>query len=441
MLRFLAVLPLLFAAVPAAATVVEVGSTAPDGSTTVFVRDVVQAGGDPALAEQVTRLLADAVHALGDLRVLSEADVAAVMDLEASKKLLGCEDDASCLARLAEGVNADLLVSGTVGQVGSELMLSLSLIETASAAVRQRVSAALGEPAEHGARIKSLVEQLFGRASQEGPRFRLPEGEALSFAVLDLTAAGVSEDVATNLTQVLSAEIKRIDGATVVGKADIAAMLELEADKAAFGCSDDTACLAEVGGALGVERIVVGHVGKIADSYVVSLRLIATREALVENRVSETFRGLESQTLNAVRYAGRKLLGIEEDARATLALSSPHEGAVVWLDGAEVGAFPLPPIGELAPGRHELRVSFKDHLDLRTDVYLGPGETVSLWAELERAPAEWYESWAVWTAAAGAAAATIALVAGGVFVGYQLWDQSRTYPLEVKASLPARGAP
>lgn len=441
MFRFTAVLALLLAASSASAVDVEVGGVVQEVGATVFVRDVAQAGGDPALAGRVTRLVADAVHGLGGHRVLSEGDVAAVLDLEANKELLGCEDDASCLARLAEGVDAEFLVSGTVGQVGSELILSLSLVETAGATVRQRVSAPLGEPAEHGVHIQALVEQLFGRATQEGPRFRLPEGEALSFAVLDLTAAGVSDDVATNLTQVLSSEIKRIDGATVVGKADIAAMLELEADKAALGCSDDTACLAEIGGALGVERIVVGHVGKVADSYVVSLRLIATREALVENRVSETFRGLESQTLNAVRYAGRRLLGVDEDMPATLALSSPHEGAAVWLDGEELGTFPLPPIAGLAPGRHELRVTFPNHLDLRTDLYLGPGETVSLWAELERAPAEWYESWVVWTAAAGAAAATLTLAAGGLYVGYQLWEQGRTYPLEVKVSLPARGTP
>lgn len=434
---WVAVALVLLAVFPASAAVVEVQGRV-EAEQTVFVVEVAQAGGDPALGEQVTRLVADAVHDLGGLRVLSARDVEAVIDLEQSKQLLGCEDDASCLARLAEGVDADLLVSGTVGKVGSELMLSLSLVETASATVRQRVSAPLGAASEHGASITALVEQLFGRAAQAGPRFTLPDGEALSFAVLDLTAAGVSEDVATNLTQVLSSEIKRIEGATVVGKADIAAMLELEADKAALGCSDDTACLAEIGGALGVERIVVGHVGKVADSYVVSLRLIATREALVENRVSETFRGLESQTLNAVRYAGRRLLGIDDDARGTLALSSPHEGAEVWLDGEAVGAFPLRPLGELAPGRHELRVTFADHRDLRTDVYVGPGETVSLWAELEPLPDEWYESWVVWTAAGGATAATLALVTGGLLVGYQVWDANRTFPLEVKASLPVR---
>lgn len=421
-----------------AAVVVETAGVV-EASTSVFVLDVQAAGVEASVAETITGHVAEAVHGLGDHRVVSKQDLAAVMDLDQSRALLGCEDDVSCLSQLADGLNAELLVSGTVGKVGTEVILSLSLVETQSAAVRQRVSGPLGEASSHPESIAALVSQLFGRAASSGPRFSLPEGEALSFAVLDLTAAGVSDDVATNLTQVLSAEIKRVEGASVIGKDDIAAMLELEADKAALGCSDSTECLAEIGGALGVERIIVGHVGKIAESYVVSLRLIATKEVRVENRVSVTFRGLEDQTLNAVRFAGRQLLGIVDDTPGTLALSSPHEGAVVVLDGKNVGAFPLRPIGALTPGRHELRVTFAEHRDLRTDVFVGPAETVSVWAELERIPDEG-AGWVLWTVVGGATAGTLVLVAGGALVGYQLWEQNRTFPLEVKASLPARGS-
>lgn len=408
--------------------------------TKVFVFELDSAGAPQDVTSHAGRLVADAVGGLGSgYRVLTPADVKAVLDLESDKKALGCEEDTACLAQLSERADADLVVAGTLGKLGSELMLSLSLIEVDGAKVRQRVSGPLGAAREHPEAVTALVRELFGVSDALAPTFQLPEGSDLSFAVLDLTAAGVSEDVATNLTQVLSAELKRVDGASVIGKDDVKAMLDLEASKQSLGCSDDTACLAEIGGALGVERIVAGHVGQIGDSYVVSLRLISTKNVAVENRVTESFRGLEEQTLNAVRHAARRLLGVGDDTPGVLALTSPHEGAEVFLDGASVGALPLRPIADLAPGRHELRVRYPGHQDLRTDVYVGPGETVSVWAELERLPDEWYQSWVFWSVAGGATAATLALAAGGVFVGYQLWEDGRTFPLEAKASLPARG--
>jgi TolB-like protein len=443
--RQLVVLPMCLMLLPSAAaeaavveTVERVGAL--EEKTRVFVFDLESAGVDESVAKQVATQVAEALHAVGSYDVLTPDDVSAVLDLQQNRELLACEDDTACLAQISERVNAELVVSGTVGKVGSEVMLSLSVIEAKVAKVRERVSGAIGTAAEHPARVAALVQQLMGVSASEAARFSLPDGADLSFAVFDLTAAGVTEDVATNLTQVLSTEIKRVDGASVIGKDDVSAMLELEATKSAVGCSDSTECLAEIGGALGVERIVTGHVGKVADSYVVSLRLISTREVKVENRVSETFRGLEAQTLNAVRHAGRKLLGIDDESPATLALSSPHEGATAILDGAAIGTFPLPPVTGLAPGRHELRVSLPRHKDLRSDIYVGPGETVSQWVELERLPDEWYESWVFWTVAGGATVVTAAVAAGGAFIGYQLWDDNRAFPLEVKASVPARGA-
>ena len=43
---------------------------------------------------------------------------------------------------------------------------------------------------------------------------------------------------------------------------DIQDMLALESEKQLLGCSDDTNCLAEIGGALGVSYLVAGNIGK-----------------------------------------------------------------------------------------------------------------------------------------------------------------------------------
>ena len=62
-----------------------------------------------------------------------------------------------------------------------------------------------------------------------------------------------------------------------------------------------TVSVAEIGGALGVDCLIVGDVGKVAENFMVSLRMLDVNESLVLSRVTESFRGQEEQLLPAVR--------------------------------------------------------------------------------------------------------------------------------------------
>jgi len=64
----------------------------------------------------------------------------------------------------------------------------------------------------------------------------------------------------------------------VVGSGDLKALLSLEQQKSALGC-DETRCLAELGGALGVGYLVVPSLGKIGDSYLINLKLVDVEAA------------------------------------------------------------------------------------------------------------------------------------------------------------------
>ena len=72
----------------------------------------------------------------------------------------------------------------------------------------------------------------------------------------------------------------------VISRDEIKSMLLHEQSKMLMGC-DDESCLAEIGGALGVQYIVSGNVGRIGETYLLHLKLINIREAKVENRVAE----------------------------------------------------------------------------------------------------------------------------------------------------------
>lgn len=80
-----------------------------------------------------------------------------------------------------------------------------------------------------------------------------------------MRATGVDPTLAENVSAVIVAEV-HASGAfsSVIAKSDIASMLSLEQQKQVLGCDTDaSSCLAEIGGALGVKRVVAGSLGRV----------------------------------------------------------------------------------------------------------------------------------------------------------------------------------
>ncbi len=103
-------------------------------------------------------------------------------------------------------------------------------------------------------------------------------------AVMDVkNVQGVPEGTAIILTDIVVSEVakSRVD---VVSKGDIAAMIGFEKEKQILGCSDDSKCLAEIGGALGVDYMLTGQVGLIGSRYRISLLLVDSKKAKVAAR-------------------------------------------------------------------------------------------------------------------------------------------------------------
>lgn len=97
---------------------------------------------------------------------------------------------------------------------------------------------------------------------------------ATSILVTDLkVTSDVSPDVGSVIGRIVTARLSKYPGAEVLSGADIRQMIELEAEKQAAGC-DDASCLSEVAGALGAEIIVTGQVGRLGESYIISLSVI-----------------------------------------------------------------------------------------------------------------------------------------------------------------------
>ncbi len=94
-------------------------------------------------------------------------------------------------------------------------------------------------------------------------------------AVMDVKVrGGVSGEVASTVSEAVVVEVRRRSpGASVIGAEEIRSMIGVAVEKAKLGC-DDMACLAEIGGALGAERLVLGTLGRLGDTYLLSLQLV-----------------------------------------------------------------------------------------------------------------------------------------------------------------------
>ena len=122
--------------------------------------------------------------------------------------------------------------------------------------------------------------------------------EPVSVAVMEFTSkGGVTQDQMDALSDMLAKEIEGLGDFRVIGKSDISSMLSLEEQKQRLNACDDQACLAEIGGALGVRWVVVGNVSLFGETYLLNMKLIDVEQARVAGRVSKSITGGESNLI------------------------------------------------------------------------------------------------------------------------------------------------
>jgi len=201
----------------------------------------------------------------------------------------------------------------------------------------------------------------------------------VKLAVMDLSPLGVEPAVASTYTQLVGAEINETGLFTVISRQDIKSMLDFEQDRRLVGCEADAACMAEIGGALGVEYVLSGSVGLLAGKHMLNLQLLDIKRAKVESRVKRTIPpGEEKATLEELRKAAHALVRpIRKGNTGFLALECSEEGASVYLDESLAGVTPLPQ-KPLPGGEHEVVLRKKGFVEWASEVNIGPGELSKL---------------------------------------------------------------
>ena len=218
-----------------------------------------------------------------------------LLSLEQQKMAMGC-DQTSCLSELGAALNVGYLLTSKIGMVGGQITLSFALLNTQEATVVVRRQTLIERKENLPQALKALVtdglSEFFTKTggSRVGrEKVETTQGQVEGIAVFDLEAVhGVKTSMARVLSDILLSNLTDSSRfASVVSGEDIKQMLDLEQQKNALGCNDES-CMAEIGGALGVPFMAVPTMGKLGGQFVLNLKILDVESARVRARVSRT---------------------------------------------------------------------------------------------------------------------------------------------------------
>lgn len=198
--------------------------------------------------------------------------------------------------------------------------------------------------------------------------------QKLPIAVMELSGQGVDEAAASALTTEVSNTLAQLRVFQVITREDIKRMLQLEQTKQQCTGSVDAACMAEIGGALGVDYLIYGSVAKIANTYSLSLVLLDISKAEAANRANKKITdvgALLDETGSATKLLMQPLLA---DKKGFLVLDLREAGAKVTIDGRLVGVSPLAGRVELPMGAHEVLIEKQGFLTWAKTVDVPPNQ-------------------------------------------------------------------
>ncbi|HEY1097482.1 MAG TPA: hypothetical protein VGF99_01085 [Myxococcota bacterium] len=140
----------------------------PSSSEGLLLLDLKAVGIEAAQAQVADGLLATVVtRRLGQLEeahrpvLHTRAELVALSTVEAERMLTGCDADGSaCFAEIANAVGARYVIGGSLGRLGDDVVVALSLIDTDTARTLSRVQATRPSSQVNGALVAAVDELL-----------------------------------------------------------------------------------------------------------------------------------------------------------------------------------------------------------------------------------------------------------------------------------------
>ena len=251
-------------------------------------------------------------------------------------------------------------------------------------------------------------------------------------AIMGFDALGMDSERVASLEALFRMEIDRLSHSP----APTAREMDRRLSRRLKRCGGTNKCLTSIGKRLGVDLVVSSNVAALGDSYVVNIKVVEVASGKELRRiVSDPLRGRPDELIDAIRVAAYRLLA-PDHLKGSIEVLADRAGAIVKLDGAEVGKTPLErPLKNLPLGKHKLEVVAEGFSRFSEDVRVRFQKSTKVIVHLEEqspsptdtaltalpddqppapAPQRWYES--TWFLV-GAGVATVAL---GSYIGYRL---------------------
>ncbi|MCC6333650.1 MAG: hypothetical protein IT380_06655 [Myxococcales bacterium] len=110
--------------------------------------------------------------------------------------------------------------------------------------------------------------------SEPAPR----EKKTVKIAANEWCRSGL-DDVVVQTVETRFYDLLENTGIDVIAPKDVAAVLGLERQRQMMGCTEDSSCLAEIGGALGADAVLYGCVVRAGSGFTITLRAVNTNTA------------------------------------------------------------------------------------------------------------------------------------------------------------------
>ncbi len=200
--------------------------------------------------------------------------------------------------------------------------------------------------------------------------------EEIRIAIVDFANRGADDLLVKESNARVNAELHKLGVFKVTSKDDLRAMISHEKEKTLLGC-EEASCLAEIGGALGVDYLVTGTVTKIETKHSIDLRLVNIKKATVENVVREEVTGGQAAVIDKAGDAAIALVSkMFASRQGYLVLVCDEPGATVKIDGTEWTSTPVRGRLTLPFGPHVVEVSKKGFLSWRERVSIQPKQAI-----------------------------------------------------------------
>lgn len=192
--------------------------------------------------------------------------------------------------------------SAAAGSIGAAIREALNAMASA-----REIHAYISEKSKPVSLSSGMVggSPSISQGSTEKTLSVSPGRELSKLAVWDLSAREVKATYAQELTSILVSEISKMGRYEVYSQENVRTLAGWTAERMSLGCTD-TKCLTALG-QMDVGKLISGSVGKIGDTYSISLNLFDTQKVKAERSISEFCR-TENELIGLLQRGVRKLL-------------------------------------------------------------------------------------------------------------------------------------